>query len=493
MPSVTDTAKSPLRASPLWASPLGCALIVLVLSVPRMILVGRYGLIGDEAYYAIWSLYPGFGYYDHPPGVAWTIWLGRTIFGESVFAVRSMFFVASLVTAAALYRIAVLLFDDRRIGAVAAIGYSATIGVLVTFAVATPDGPSTLFWTLSIWAVAEFTRSRNANWWLVAGAMAGLGLLSKYTVIFLAPGLLLYLLSSAERRSWLRLWQVWAGAAIAMAMFLPVVYVDSAREFASFRFQSGRSAFGRTPAPGEFVRFIIEEAIQLLPTLFIPAVVGIAAWFARRARELALLVLVSLPMTAYFLADAVFGRVNPNWTAPLFPMLSLLGAWTLLAVRPTRAWLRVPLTALGALHVPLGVGIMLTGLAALEYRALPIFGPLPLLNFVYGWDNLQRTLSSLARDKGAEWIDTSDYTLNGLLGYYTRIAGDPLPVVQTSEPIRSQYRPPMEPSLAAAPHLFVTYSRGGTQPARDGATPLGSVARAYGDETFDSYWVYLVH
>ena len=41
---------------------------------------------------------------------------------------------------------------------------------------------------LTIWAIAEFTRSRNANWWLLAGLFAGFALLSKYTAVFLGAG-----------------------------------------------------------------------------------------------------------------------------------------------------------------------------------------------------------------------------------------------------------------------------------------------------------------
>src|SRR5690606_11408974 len=98
-------------------TPLACALIALVLTLPRALFSARFGLIGDEAYYAVWSLHPGFGYYDHSPAVAWVIWLGRVMFGESEFAVRSLFLASSLVTCAALYRMGLLLFADRRIGA----------------------------------------------------------------------------------------------------------------------------------------------------------------------------------------------------------------------------------------------------------------------------------------------------------------------------------------------------------------------------------------
>src|SRR5690606_15773828 len=116
------------RGMPLWATPAMTALIVVAVTLPRIVFAARYGLIGDEVYYAIWSFHPGFGYFDHSPGVAWVIWLGRAIFGEGEWAVRSLFILSSFVVAAALYRIALILFDDARAGAVAAIAYAVTPG-----------------------------------------------------------------------------------------------------------------------------------------------------------------------------------------------------------------------------------------------------------------------------------------------------------------------------------------------------------------------------
>src|SRR5262249_52163954 len=110
--------------TPAWATPLGATIIVLLLMLPRALFAARFGLIGDEAYYTIWPFHRGLGYFDHSPAVAWLIWLGRAVFGESEFAVRSMFLVAALVVCAALYRLGVLLTGDRRIAAVAPIAYS---------------------------------------------------------------------------------------------------------------------------------------------------------------------------------------------------------------------------------------------------------------------------------------------------------------------------------------------------------------------------------
>jgi 4-amino-4-deoxy-L-arabinose transferase-like glycosyltransferase len=39
----------------------------------RLITAGCAGLVPDETYYWLWAQHPSFGYYDHPPMVAWGI------------------------------------------------------------------------------------------------------------------------------------------------------------------------------------------------------------------------------------------------------------------------------------------------------------------------------------------------------------------------------------------------------------------------------------
>lgn len=493
---MTDEARTGAGAPvPGGATPLAAALIVLVLTIPRLVFAARYDLIGDETYYALWSLYPGFGYYDHSPGVAWVIWLGRAIFGEGQWPVRSLFVLMTFPICAAVYRTALVLFEDRRIGAIAAIAYAVTPAIAITTTIATPDAPSTLFWVLTIWAIAEFTRRRNANWWLAAGVFAGLGLLSKYTVLFLGAGIVLYLVTSRERQAWFKLWQVWGAGVIALALFSPVVWIDWTRNWQSFRFQLGRSpATERVLHADELWRFFIEVGVQLLPTLYIFVLIGVALFLTRRAKSLALPLLTSAAMFGFFIVHGLFGRVNPNWISPLYPMLALIGAWAAVQVRPSSAWLRWPLEALKALHVPAGLALVLTVLAAAEFRSLPLIGPLPLLGFLYGWEGFQAKVSKLAADTGAQWVDAQDYSLEGWLTYYGKMAHDPLPVYDPGNAYRYKFMPPMNDALKAAPHLLVRYTRLNRVPPIDGTVPLGIVTRDDNDgRPVSSFAVYLAN
>ncbi len=495
------TSAAAATPRPFWASPLAVFLIVTALMLPRFYVGATFGLLADEAYYALWSLYPGFAYYDHSPAVAWFVAGGRWLFGEGPFAVRSLFLFSTYLVLAAIYRIGVLLFHDARIAAVAAIWYCAAPMILVANLVATPDGPSELFWVLSIWAVAEFVTRRNPNWWLAAGAFAGLGLLSKYTVLFLGVGLLFWLLTSAERRSWFRHWQVWAGAVLAVALFAPVIWWNYQHGWTSFRFQFGRSTLLHARGINfyEIARFQVETAILLLPPLFIFVWLGALLFAFRRASPaLALPLLTALPMVAYFIAHSMFGRVNPNWTIPFMPQLALLGGWAAVTLRPRLMLWRGLLAILRWLQIPLGVLVLLFLCYLTMFRFVPGLGPIALVNEVVGWRDFEQRISQIARQNGAAWVGTEDYSFNGWLGYAAIANRDPLPVFQITEPIRYDYMPPVDPALRNAPHLIVRHARK-RQELRDirigglPAHPLQYITRdTESGRAIDTYVVYLV-
>src|SRR5665213_1160860 len=67
----------------------------------------------DETYYLSWSRFPAWSYYDHPPMIAWWIWAGTHLLGETPLGVR-LFAVLSLIPSSwALYVTGRLLFDPR--------------------------------------------------------------------------------------------------------------------------------------------------------------------------------------------------------------------------------------------------------------------------------------------------------------------------------------------------------------------------------------------
>ena len=67
-----------------WLTPRAALAAVVVATLTVRLVVGALGpLTEDEAYYLLWSMKPAFGYFDHPPMIAWWIWPGRQLAGDT--------------------------------------------------------------------------------------------------------------------------------------------------------------------------------------------------------------------------------------------------------------------------------------------------------------------------------------------------------------------------------------------------------------------------
>src|SRR6202044_3132507 len=77
-----------------------------------------------------------------------------------------------------------------------------------------------LWWVLIAFFTIRLLKSENPRWWLAIGAAIGLGLLTKYSIVFFISGLLVGLVLTTARRNFVSIW-FWAGVAVALLLFLP--------------------------------------------------------------------------------------------------------------------------------------------------------------------------------------------------------------------------------------------------------------------------------
>jgi 4-amino-4-deoxy-L-arabinose transferase-like glycosyltransferase len=466
-------------------------LIVLAVAAVRLWVAAATGLVLDEAYYTLWSFFPSAGYLDHPPAIAWQIGAGRLVFGDTELGVRVLAVLNGVVIAAAIWRIGVLLFD-RTIAALAVIWFTATTAAALGF-VATPDSPSNLFWTLTLWAIAEFVARRDASWWIPAGLFMGLGFASKLTTGFLPIGLLLFLLTSAERRRWFGLWQLWAGVVIAVLVLLPVLFWNAENDWAMVLFQGQRIVGGEYLTDGfvgNFVDLIGGQLLAAGPILFLSAIIATGVALARRFREhgLALVVLTSLPIFLFMLQQVVRWKVEANWPVVAWPALSLAGASL---VANWRHWagavLRWTHVAIGAIAVTL-----------IYVQALwqPFDAPsIDRTREQRGWPQLQTELLALAQENGARWIATQGgYGLAAELWTYGRFNGNDFFAAQLDQRHRYRFMPELDPA-ALGRALFVgelwSPELASTASSPIGGTFLKVVERRSGDEVLGYYGVWV--
>src|SRR5580698_4380413 len=179
------TSASGSRAGTWNFSPAATLVAVVLAATALRLLAGALiPLTEDEAYYRLWSMRPAFGYYDHPPMIAWQIWLGRQIAGDGPLGVRLIPTLATAATSFVAFDTARLMGLGERVAARAGVWLNATLLVGFAGGLAVPDAPNALFWVAALWCVLRAMRGSRV-WWLAAGVAAGLACLSKYSALFL--------------------------------------------------------------------------------------------------------------------------------------------------------------------------------------------------------------------------------------------------------------------------------------------------------------------
>jgi dolichol-phosphate mannosyltransferase len=266
----------------------------------------------------------------------------------------------------------------------------------------TPDVPLTAAWAALLYYLHQaLIAGRSAAWWR-AGLWLGLGLLSKYTILMLAPVAFIFMVWDARSRHWLRHWAPYASLVLALAIFFPVIYWNATHEWASFAFQTSRRL---AESPRFSLHKLLLSALVLLTpvgavSLYVtllgkPAATpaGEIAEARRRQRFMQLSVLV--PLTVFFLFS-LRHEVKLDWTGTLWLAAVPALAFAVVAAgetvsRGVRAWTR------SAWSPTLVILVLIYG-AAFHYLVLglPGVGYGPHMEVVpVGWRDLGQQVTAI--------------------------------------------------------------------------------------------------
>lgn len=272
-------------------------------------------LIGDESYYTLWASAPDWDYYDHPPMIAWMIHAGGWLFGTTPLGVR---LVPLLAMAGASLCVADIAPQGLRARAV--LYFNLSLLVLGVGSFATPDAPSTLFWLASTAAALRAADGQGPKWWLLAGLAAGLGIMSKFTGLFLGVGYVGWLVATTRGRASLRTPGPYIAVLAAALPVVPLILWNVAHDNLGYARQFSRIAGGATTARH------LAEYLALLVVLPGPVIGLLALRSLPRAHPLLLWSLG--PLLAYFAQHALHAQVQANWLIPASGAVAVLAAQT---------------------------------------------------------------------------------------------------------------------------------------------------------------------
>jgi Dolichyl-phosphate-mannose-protein mannosyltransferase len=274
-------------------------------------------------------------YFDHPPLSYWIIHLFLPVLGDGR-AIRLPFVLIFAGTSWVLYLLTRQLFGPAA-GAWAVLALNLSAFFTVAGGWALPDGPLLLCLLAAAYNISRSlfpNRASDTNlspWrtWIVAGAWIGLAGLSKYHAVLFVIGLFVYVVTSRNRLDIMLNPAPWLGAALAIAIFSPVIIWNAEHHWASFAFQLGRAhTYGSFPKIGQFLGNFGGQVLYILPWIFVPLIVAVyqALSHGSNAERSWYCLCLGLPTILLFgLVPLWAGSGLPHWQMPgwlmLYPLL----------------------------------------------------------------------------------------------------------------------------------------------------------------------------
>jgi hypothetical protein len=406
---------------------IGAAATVLLLAF-----ASRNGYHRDELYFLTASRHLAFGYVDQPPIAVLVAWFARVALGNTLFGLR---LIPALVTGAIVVVTAAIareLGGDRFVQGFASLCV-ATGGLLIVGHLEGPTIYDVLTWALVSWLVVRILRRGDERLWLAVGAVVGVGLEAKETILLLLGCLAVGFFVNRQAAIF-RSGRLWAGAALAVVLWAPNLVWEATNGWPVFRMDSNLRA------EHSGLSYAVKYPILTLLALGIAvAPVWLAGWWAllrdgrlRRYRAFAIAFLVGWVLLWIVVPDRFY------YAFGFYPTLIASGALVTEQVvdghrgffrrepRRRRLW-RSRRWAVGIVLVA-GITFLPLGLPVLSASALATV-PLQKVNYnlgeEIGWQDLTHEVASVwhslppSAQRDAV-ILTSNYGEAGALDRYGR-------------------------------------------------------------------------
>lgn len=420
-------------AAPARADLVTLFCIAAVFGIAHIATNGRYGFHRDELQFLSDARHLDWGFVAYPPFTPFVERIGLSLFGLSLVGLRLF----SVIGQAIVIFVSGLMARDLGGSRIAQVTTALSVGLSgVPIFEATEfqyTSFSYLWWVLVCWFTIRLLKTENPRWWLAIGTAIGLGLLTKYSVVFFVAGLLAGLALTRARRYFLSPW-FWAGVGVALLLFLPNLIWLFQHDFISYRFLQHIHTrdVGEGRAEDYWTYQFLFDVNPIATPLCIAGLIG----FFRSSRYRMLAWMYIVPVLVFWVNKGRF-----YYVAEAYPVLIAMGAAAIvswLSARP--AWARY---AVGAVFF---AGLLFCG-GYFFAGWVPIAASGPLRDFALsksddlreeiGWDELVRTVASIRDSLPAEQrehlgITAANYGEYGAIEMLGPAYGLPAPIGTTN-------------------------------------------------------------
>lgn len=273
----------------------------------------------DEAQYWLWGQNLDLGYYSKPPMIAWLSRAVTDLAGSSSqFWVRAPGPVLHAITAVVLLVCTARLYGPRAAAWVGA-AYITLPFVILGSALFSTDSVMLPFYAAALLAYLRLTRGPSLGWAVALGAFTGLGMLSKYAMIYLPVTATLAALTLPMARIAWR--DAIVAAASACVAFSPNIYWNVINAGATVRHTVNDNANwdAATPTFQRGLEFLGNQFGVFGPVLFaVLLVLSVGALMRRTAPVTTWMIILSFPVVALMTAQGVQSQAHANWAVTAY-------------------------------------------------------------------------------------------------------------------------------------------------------------------------------
>jgi len=239
----------------------------MVLNLFKLSIARYFPLIGDEAFYWLWSQHLDLSYISHPPMIAYVNFIFTGWFGNNEFAIRLGAILIVLLISLIIYQTGKELY-----GPAAAATAVIIFNLLPTFwgggMFLVPQTIVFLFWALSFYFLVLIIKYQQPLYWYLLGVSAGLGLLSDYVMALFFIGTGIFFLAFREQRSWLTKKEPYLAALLALLVFSPVIIWNLKHGFLPFLYWGGKMG-GMPRIMDNLLNFFGLQMVLYTPPIFL--------------------------------------------------------------------------------------------------------------------------------------------------------------------------------------------------------------------------------
>jgi 4-amino-4-deoxy-L-arabinose transferase-like glycosyltransferase len=370
-------------------------------------------LYPDEAQYWWWAQSPAFGYFSKPPMIAWIIWATTALLGNAEWAIRIAAPLLHGAAALMVFAIARRVFDSR-IALWSALAYLTTPGASYSSGLISTDVPLLLCWAVALYAFLRALDEPGWRWPVLCGVAVGLGLLSKYAMLYFLLGAAFAAIISTKARALVLSFRGAAILLIAVGLIAPNIMWNAAHGFPTVAHTEANADWGRARYnPLSALGFLLSQFGVFGPVLMLGLLASL--WrLARDARHEPELVLAAFcaPPLALMLVQSFIVEANANWAATAFV------AATPLAVETLARWWRA--RALWISFAINGVAMVVLWIILVQPNAADRIGLGNAFKREQGWRALGERVAKDARLAPYDAIATNNRSVIAEILYYAQ-------------------------------------------------------------------------